>query len=50
MPPTSIISSKNPLAVFEQSKRSFSRFFVKEDFNKGQTTQVSTKFEDGFFQ
>ena len=50
MPPTGVISPKNSLPIFNQSKGRFPCFGVQEDVNKERGTQMDTQFQDGFFQ
>ena len=50
MPPTGIISPKNSLPIFDQSKGRFPCFGIQEDVNKERGTQMDTQFKDGFFQ
>ena len=50
MPPTGIISPKNSLPIFDQSKGRFPCFGIQEDVNKERGTQMDTQFQDGFFQ
>src|SRR5215510_13830068 len=50
MPPTGVISPKNSLPIFDQSKGRFPCFGVKEDVNKERGTQMDSQFQDGFFQ
>jgi hypothetical protein len=50
MPPTGVISPKNYLPLFDQSKGCFSGFGIKEDVNQEGGTQMDTQFQDGFFQ
>ncbi len=50
MPPMGIISPKNSLPIFDQSKGRFPCFGIQEDVNKERGTQMDTQFQDGFFQ
>lgn len=50
MPPTGVISPKNSLPIFDQSKGCFSCFGIKEDVNKERGPQMDTQFQDGFFE
>jgi hypothetical protein len=50
MPPTGVISPKNALRLFDQSKGGFACFGIKEDINKERSAQMDTQFQDGLFQ
>ena len=49
MPPTGVISPKNSLPIFDQSKGCFSCVGIKEDVNKEKGPQMDTQFQDWFF-